>query len=108
MKWEDITRLGYSPTAKWLRLETRNGRVVRMSIMLNGLRGFARAVLARVPVDRIDPPAQTLLQSAVRGLFPRCGAEPSDWDLGSRRERLQIPPFGRIDRPASTAKVQPE
>jgi hypothetical protein len=70
VKWEDITRLGYSPTAKWLRLETRNGRVVRMSIMLNGLRGFARAVLARVPVDRIDPPARTLLQSAVRGHLP--------------------------------------
>jgi PH (Pleckstrin Homology) domain-containing protein len=70
VKWEDITRFGYSSTARWLRLETRDGRVVRMSIMLNGLRGFARAVLARVPVDRIDPPAQTLLQSAVRGHLP--------------------------------------
>lgn len=70
VKWEDITRLGYSSTAKWLRLETRDGRVVRMSIMLNGLRGFARAVLARVPVDRMDPPARTLLQGAVRGHLP--------------------------------------
>jgi hypothetical protein len=38
--------------------------------MLSGLEDFGRAVLAEVPIERIDAPARDLLDSCARGELP--------------------------------------
>jgi hypothetical protein len=68
--WRDISRISYSPSLKWFRLETSDGRVIRVSVMLKGLPDFARTVLTEVPINRIDAPAQSLLDSCSRGELP--------------------------------------
>lgn len=71
--WHDISWISYSPSRKSFRLEASDGRVVGISIMLSGLEDFGRAVLAEVPIERIDAPARDLLDSCA------CGELPSAW-----------------------------
>ena len=68
--WNEISRIRYSQSAKWFRLETEGGRVVRLSALLTGLQDFARTALATVPNDRIDPDTRNLLVDTASGDLP--------------------------------------
>jgi len=70
LHWSDVIRLRYSQSMKWFRLETRDGRVARISAMLVGLPEFARAALDHVPADAIDAPTRTILEATARGDLP--------------------------------------
>ena len=76
-RWDEITRVRYSDTSKWFRLETADGRVIRVSVMLRGLPDFASAVLDHVPADSIDGRAQEILDTI------RLGKLPSIWGVDS-------------------------
>jgi PH (Pleckstrin Homology) domain-containing protein len=68
--WCEIRRLRYSTSSKWFRLDTRDGRVARISAMLVGLPEFARAALDHVPADAIDAPTRAILEATARGDLP--------------------------------------
>jgi hypothetical protein len=55
---------------KWFRIVTDTGEVVRISVMLRGLPLFASALLANVPVERIEVPARELLKETAEGNPP--------------------------------------
>jgi hypothetical protein len=46
--WSDILRVRYGRTLNWFVLESANGEIARLSILLIGLPEFAKAVLAHV------------------------------------------------------------
>ncbi len=71
LAWADVRTLRYSHSAKWFRLELRDGSVVRISAMLRGLPEFAAAALARVPAGAIDAETRQLLQATAAGDLPR-------------------------------------
>ncbi len=71
LRWNEVTALHYSESAKWFRLELGDGRVVRVSAMLIGLPEFASAALAEVPPAAIDPGARTVLEATAAGDLPR-------------------------------------
>src|SRR5216117_1480954 len=52
LRWNEVASLHYSPSAKWFRIVTIEGQIVRVSAMLVGLPEFARAVLDEVPPGR--------------------------------------------------------
>jgi hypothetical protein len=70
LPWSDIKSVRYAPSLKWFRIEGRDGRIIRVSVMLMGLPEFARAVLREVPEIRIDPVAKDLLQQTAAGYPP--------------------------------------
>ena len=70
MRWADVRTLRYSQTAKWFRLDLADGRVVRISAMLQGLPEFAAAVLSLVPPGAIDGDARIVLEATARGELP--------------------------------------
>ncbi len=76
-RWDQVTRLGYSDAAKWFRLETSDGRVVRVSAMLTGLPDFASAALDHVPENAIEGRARQMLEAV------RLGKLPSIWGIES-------------------------
>ena len=70
VRWDQIRRLRYSDSTKWFRLDTSDGRVVRISAMLTGLPDFAAAALDRVAEDAIDPRARERLEAIREGKLP--------------------------------------
>ncbi len=70
VRWDQITRFHYSDAAKWFRLETSDGRVVRVSVMLTGLQDFASAVLDHVPEDAVEERAHAMLDAIRQGNLP--------------------------------------
>lgn len=70
-RWSDVRELRYSQSAKWFRLDLADGRVVRISAMLQGLPEFASAVLDRVPPAAIDGDTRVVLEATARGELPR-------------------------------------
>lgn len=70
LPWSDIKSVRYAPSLKWFRIEGRDGRIIRVSVMLMGLPEFARAVLSEVPGSRIDPAARGLLERTAEGHPP--------------------------------------
>lgn len=70
LHWNEVASVRYAPVAKWFRLETRHGDVVRVSAMLIGLPEFARAVLLEVPASSIETEARTLLEQTASGSPP--------------------------------------
>jgi hypothetical protein len=70
-RWIDVRELRYSQSAKWFRLDLADGRVVRISAMLQGLPEFAAAVLTHVPPPAIDGDTRTVLEATARGELPR-------------------------------------
>jgi hypothetical protein len=71
MRWADVRSLRYSQSAKWFRLDLADGRVVRISAMLQGLPEFAAAVLTQVPSATIDGDTRMVLEATARGELPR-------------------------------------
>lgn len=71
LRWSEVTRLRYSESAKWFRLELADGRVVRVSAMLVGLPGFAQAALGQVPPAAIDADTRSVLEATAAGNLPR-------------------------------------
>ncbi len=71
LTWTDVRKLRYSQSAKWFRLELRDGRVVRISAMLQGLPEFAAAALAHVPPEAIDSETRLVLEATATGDLPR-------------------------------------
>ena len=70
LPWSAIKSVRYAPSMKWFRIEGRDGRIIRVSVMLMGLPEFARAVLREVPESRIDPSARGLLERTAEGHPP--------------------------------------
>ena len=68
--WSDIRSVRYSPSMKWFRIEGRDGRILRVSVMLMGLPEFARAILREVPGFAIEPAARNLLERTEEGNLP--------------------------------------
>jgi hypothetical protein len=70
LPWSDIKSVRYAPSLKWFRIEGRDGRIIRVSVMLMGLPEFARAVLSAVSESRIEPAARSLLERTAEGHPP--------------------------------------
>ena len=70
LRWEDVESVRYSPTMKWFALKAKDGRTVRVSILLTGLTAFARTLLLKVPEERIHPETNTTLVLAARQQLP--------------------------------------
>jgi hypothetical protein len=70
IRWDEVTRIRYSQAAKWFRIDTVGGRVVRVSAMLTGLPEFAKTVLREVPPSRIDANALPILEQTAAGNPP--------------------------------------
>jgi hypothetical protein len=70
LRWTDIRAVRYSHAAKWFRLETASGQVVRISVMLIGLPTFARAALEKIPATSIDPMTRAILEQTAAGSPP--------------------------------------
>ena len=68
--WAEVSGVRYSPAMKWFRLQTRSGRVARVSAMLVGLPEFARLVLEKVPADAIEPETRPVLVATAAGHPP--------------------------------------
>jgi hypothetical protein len=69
-RWDEISRVAYSDTMKWFRLELKDGRVVRLSAMLQGLPRFATEILARVRPEAISDKTRSLLEATAAGRPP--------------------------------------
>ena len=70
LRWDEVRRLAWSESAKWFRLETTDGRVVRISAMLVGLPHFATAALERLPAGVVEARARAVLGEIRRGELP--------------------------------------
>lgn len=70
LRWSELYRVRYAPVMKWFRLETREGKVARISAMLVGLPEFARVLLRRAPPGTIDEPTLQILRSTAAGHLP--------------------------------------
>ena len=70
LRWTDVLKVSYSRRAKWFRLETRNGEVVRIAAELRGLPHFAAAVLAQVAPEAIDDATRQILEATAAGTLP--------------------------------------
>jgi hypothetical protein len=68
--WSDVHRIHYSQPGKWFRLEARDGRVVRISAMLQGLPEFAREALAHLPATAMDAKTRWILAETEQGRLP--------------------------------------
>jgi hypothetical protein len=67
IEWAEVSSVQYSPAMKWFRLETRSGRVARVSAMLVGLPEFARLLLAHVPGRAIEAQTLPVLEATAAG-----------------------------------------
>ena len=74
-RWNDVAHIRYSPSAKWFRIDLKDGRVVRISAMLMGLPEFASAVLHAVPPSSIDPLAGPVIERTAAGNPPSIWGE---------------------------------
>ena len=70
VRWDEIRTLRYSDSAKWFRLDTSDGRVIRISATLTGLQEFAAAALDHVAEDAIDGRAREQLEAIREGKLP--------------------------------------
>jgi hypothetical protein len=70
-RWADVRQIRFSQSAKWFRMDLADGRVIRISAMLQGLPEFAAAVLAQVSLAAVDADTRSLLEATARGDLPR-------------------------------------
>ena len=70
-RWADVRHVRFSQSAKWFRMDLADGRVIRISAMLQGLPEFAAAALGGVPPAAIDADTLALLEATARGELPR-------------------------------------
>ena len=70
LRWSELRVVRYAPVMKWFRLETKTGKVARISAMLVGLPEFARLVLRHSPPDTIEQGALPVLRATAEGNPP--------------------------------------
>ena len=70
LRWSELHRVHYAPVLKWFRLETREGKVARISAMLVGLPEFAQVLLRRAPPGTIDDETVQVLRATAAGDLP--------------------------------------
>lgn len=70
LHWRDVRAIGYSELRSCFRIETRDGRTVRISVLLRGLPGFARWALAGISPENIEPETRSLLEATREGRLP--------------------------------------
>jgi len=70
LRWPDITRISWSPSAKWMVLAGPRQRV-HVSALLRNLPVLAQTILVRVPTDRIEAEARALLEGMAAGRLPQ-------------------------------------
>lgn len=70
LRWSELHRVRYAPVMKWFRLETREGKVARISAMLVGLPEFAQVLLRRAPPGVIDDETAQVLRATAAGKPP--------------------------------------
>ncbi|HAR44782.1 MAG: hypothetical protein A2072_07150 [Nitrospirae bacterium GWC1_57_7] len=68
--WRDVSSVRYSPSAKWFRIETRRGQVIRVSAMLTGLPAFAQAALQEISPPSMDSATRRILEETAAGRPP--------------------------------------
>ncbi len=69
-RWDEVRSLRYSESARWFRIELADGRVVRVSAMLQGLPRFAAEALSRLPTSVVDEESRRVLEAAASGQLP--------------------------------------
>jgi hypothetical protein len=69
--WADVIWVRYSRMGNWLVLKLRNGRTLRLSVMLIGLPTFAEALLRNVHPDLIAEDSRQIIQETARGEPPK-------------------------------------
>jgi MFS family permease len=70
IRWSDVTSVRYHHGMKWFRIESRTGKVARVSAMLMGLPEFARLALEHLPATTLDDETRALLQETADGNPP--------------------------------------
>ena len=70
-RWADVRQIRFSQSAKWFRIDLADGRVIRISAMLQGLPEFAAAALAQVSPAAVDADTRSVLEATARGDLPR-------------------------------------
>lgn len=70
LAWSEVASVDCSYGMNWFRLETRSGKVARISWLLMGLPEFARLLLAHVPTHAIESKTLQLLQETAAGNPP--------------------------------------
>lgn len=68
-RWADVRAAGYSPAMKWFWLELRDGKVVRLSVMIMGLDRFATALLANAG-EAIAAQVRPIFEATAKGNPP--------------------------------------
>jgi hypothetical protein len=68
--WADILWVRYSRAGKWIVLKLRNGRTLRLSVLLVGLPVFAEELLHNVDPSLIAEDSRDVLQNTSRGRPP--------------------------------------
>ena len=71
ISWSDLVSVRYGHTAKWFRLETKDGRVARISAYMVGLPAFAQIVLKRTSLDVANTDTLQILRETAAGNPPR-------------------------------------
>ena len=71
IEWSELQSVRYAQVMKWFRLESRTGRVARLSAMLVGLPEFARILLDHAPDGVVDESTRPLLEATAKGQPPR-------------------------------------
>lgn len=92
MDWSEVERISFSPNMGWLVLHSQSGRRARVSILLSGLKEFARLVLDHVPRERIDREVCLMLMQAEHagtGVFVDPDSE--EWRQALIKARKSIP-----------------
>jgi hypothetical protein len=69
--WADVAWVRYSRVGNWLVLRLRNGRTLRLSVMLVGLPALAEALLRNVHPDLIAEDSRQIIQDTARGEPPK-------------------------------------
>jgi Bacterial PH domain len=76
LRWTDLKSVRFSDAMKWFRLESKSGKVVRLSVMLMGLPTFAQLLLAHAPRQSIEKNTLPVLQTTAAGNPPSVWGAP--------------------------------
>jgi len=68
--WAEVTRIRFSRTWNWFRIELRSGEVVRVSGLMTGLPDFAARILEQAPGEAVDGDTLRMLRDTAKGRLP--------------------------------------
>jgi hypothetical protein len=92
MDWSEVERVSFSPNMGWFLLETKSGSKARISMLLSGMKEFARLVLERVPREKVDREACILLmQSQSEGVGIYVDPDSEVWQEALSKAQQTIP-----------------